>query len=99
MQSAVLLDAFNGCDRLIAHGPHAGGARACGVAVNQNGARATAALTAAVLAASQAKVLTEDTQQVSLGVGFEPMPRPVHVELGDLGHGDDLMRWWNSISA
>ena len=56
-------------------GPH-------GLAVDQHGAGAAAALAAAVLAAGQVQVVAQDAEQASFRVRFEALFEPVDMQFG-----------------
>ena len=63
-----------------------------GLAVDEDGAGAAAALAAAVLAAGQVEVVAEDAEQGAFRVGVEGVSGAVDVEQFDVGHEGDPQR-------
>jgi hypothetical protein len=86
---AVLLETFDGGDFAMADGADGCDARAGGHAIKENGAGAALALAAAVLAAGEVEVITQDAQEAALAIGIHGAIFAVDVELGDSGHGSN----------
>jgi hypothetical protein len=86
MESAVLIDAFDGPDGTPPDVADEGLARAGGFTIDEDRAGTALAFPTAVLGAGEVEVLAQDAQQAPLGISVDRVPRSVHDELFDRRH-------------
>src|SRR5262245_66357445 len=86
MKPAVLLEAFNRGDLFPGCCCNFSDAGTCCLAVDEHGACAALTFAAAVFAAGQVEIVTQDAQQASITVGVDPHPRSIDLKFSDSLH-------------
>jgi hypothetical protein len=93
MELVLPREAFDRGDLRVYDLVEGGEARACGLAVHEDGARAAGAFAAAVLAAGETELVAQHGEQRPLGLRGHRVGLAVDAQLECLGHsGKDFLR-------